>query len=74
MAACPHLGRLAKTDSQAHQQMSHPREAVDDDAPVVLDELLPESQLLLIALVDLNPVQRVHGLQAHRHLVLALQV
>ena len=35
-------------------------------------KLLAHGQLLLVALINLNPVQRVHGLQPHRHLVLAL--
>jgi len=54
--------------------MSHPREAVDDNAPVVLDEVFPKGHLLFIILINLDPVQRVHGLQSHCHFVSALQV
>ena len=51
----------------------HPRQAVNDNAPVVLYELLADGQFLLVALINLNPVQRIHGFQPHRHLVFALQ-
>ncbi len=65
---CAHLPRQ-------HREQGirpHPRQAVDDSAPIVLHKLLAHGQLLLVALINLNPVQRVHGLQPHRHLVFAL--
>lgn len=50
----------------------HPWQAVDDSTSVVLDKVLSEGQLLLIAIIYLNPIERVHGLQTHCHLVSAL--